>query len=258
MPILGYGDVHLKVNKPNGNRGMIRLRNVAFCTDFATNLVSFRLLRKKDYFWDNEGNNNLLRRKDKSILCEMKEIHGQQVIEYIPAERYNSVFITSRFPRRRKQRITSKHPRPASKGDAMLWHLRLGHPGPLSLHHLGLRAMGVKLRGPKTKECQHCSLAKIKKQISRRPPDREVDKPFNELHIDWTDLKTARAGFVRVMFIHDSFSGRSFPYFMTTHGEEKETLRVLKDFIPFIRLKYKLDVSVIRSDNELGRKKTLQ
>ena len=45
---------------------------------------------------------------------------------------------------------------------------------------------------------------------------------------------------------------------MTTHGEEKETLRVLKDFIPFTRLKYKLDVSVIRSDNELGRKKTLQ
>jgi len=68
--------------------------------------------------------------------------------------------------------------------------------------------------------------------MSRRLPDREVDKPFIALHIDWTDLKEANAGFVRVMFIHDKFSGRAFPYFMTTHGEEKETLRVAKDFTP--------------------------
>jgi len=117
--------------------------------------------------------------------------------------------------------------------------------------------MGVKLRGPKTTECQYCSQAKIKRQISRTPPDRVIDKPFIELHIDWTDFAEAHTGFVRVMFIHDAFSGRSFPYFMTTHGEERETLRILKDLIPWIRRKYKLDVSVIRADNELGRKKTL-
>jgi len=45
---------------------------------------------------------------------------------------------------------------------------------------------------------------------------------------------------------------------MTTHGEEKETLRVLKDFILWIRLRYNLKVNTIRSDNELGRKKTLK
>jgi hypothetical protein len=33
-------------------------------------------------------------------------------------------------------------------------------------------------------------------------------------------------------------------------------LRVLKDFIPWIRAKHKLDVDVIRADNELGRKRT--
>src|SRR5712664_3721173 len=60
------------------------------------------------------------------------------------------------------------------------------------------------------------------------------------------------------MFIHDSFSGRPFPYFMTTHGEERETLRILKDFIPWIRHKFILKVDVIRSDNELSRKKTLR
>ena len=89
-------------------------------------------------------------------------------------------------------------------------------------------------------------LRKIKRQISRTPPDRIIDKPYIELHIDWKDFKEARAGFVRVVFIHDPYLGRSFPYFMTTHGEE-ETLRELKDVIPWIRMKYKLDVTVIRA-----------
>jgi hypothetical protein len=69
-----------------------------------------------------------------------------------------------------------------------------------------VNALGVKLDGPKTTECQHCSLAKIKRQISRCPPNREIDKPGIELHIDWTDLEGGHAGFVWFIFIHESFS----------------------------------------------------
>ena len=258
VPILGYGDIHVRLTKPDGGKGTLRLRNAAFCTDFATNLVSFRILRKKGYYWENKGDNNYLARQDDTILCIMKEHSGQQVIEYIPTQSCNTVSLSSRFPQRyRKPRANSRKPRTASKGDARLWHLRLGHPGPMSLHHIGMKAIGAKLQGPKTTQCQHCALAKIKRQVSRAPPQRTPVKPLSELHIDWTDLEEAHAGFVRVMFIHDSYSGRSFPYFMTSHGEEKETLRVLKDFIPWVQHRYQLDVNIIRSDNELGRKKTL-
>lgn len=254
---MGYGTVDVEVTRPSG-KGILRLNDVAFCTDFNTNLVSFRLLREKGYNWNNEGSNNFMARKDKSIMCTMKEIYGQQVIDYVSLQSCNMVSITSRIPRhnRREPRASTWQPRPDSKGDARLWHLRMGHPGPLSLHHLGINAMGVRLRGPKTTECQHCAQAKITRQISRRPPDRVIDKPLLELHIDWSDLQQAHAGFVRVMFIHDSFSGRSFPYFMRTHADEDESLKVLKDFIPWMCAKYNLDVSVIRSDNELNRKKT--
>ena len=107
----------------------------------------------------------------------------------------------------------------------------MGHPGLMSLHKLGENALGVRLRGPKTVQCPYCSLAKIKRQISRRPPDRKPNYPCEELDIDWTDLKQAHEGYVRVMFIHDRFSGLAFPYFMSTHGEEKENLRILKDFV---------------------------
>jgi hypothetical protein len=44
---------------------------------------------------------------------------------------------------------------------------------------------------------------------------------------------------------------------MTSHGEEVETLRVLKDFVPWMSQKYNLLVWTIRADNELGRKRTI-
>jgi hypothetical protein len=42
------------------------------------------------------------------------------------------------------------------------------------------------------------------------------------------------------------------------YSKEKETLKVLKDFILWIYLRYNLKVNTIRSDNKLGRKKTLK
>ena len=62
------------------------------------------------------------------------------------------VFITSRLPRRKKRRITLRDPRLDSKGDVRLWHLRISYLGLISLHYLGINALGVKLRGPKTTE----------------------------------------------------------------------------------------------------------
>ena len=58
------------------------------------------------------------------------------------------------------------------------------------------------------------------------------------------------------MFITDRFSGMVFSYFMSTHGQEKENLRILKDFVGWMDKRFGLKVNVIRSDNELGRKRT--
>ena len=43
VPILGYGDVDICVQGPQGWK-IIRLFNVAYCESFATNLVSLRRL----------------------------------------------------------------------------------------------------------------------------------------------------------------------------------------------------------------------
>jgi hypothetical protein len=96
VPILGYGDVHVSVTQPNGRIGTLQLKNAAFCTDFTTNLVSFRLLRKRGYYWNNKGWNNYLARHDDTVICTMEEIHGQQVLEYVPHRSSNAVTVANR------------------------------------------------------------------------------------------------------------------------------------------------------------------
>ena len=162
VPILGYGDVALRLK----NGRILRLKDVAYCTNFAANLVSFSRLMDKGIHWNTVGG-FLFRESDSSKIATIKLIARQPVIE--EAEDNHPMALAVK--KQRKQRLTSRDPRPASIGDGLLWHARMGHPGPMSLHMLGKNSLGVRLRGLKTVQCPHCSLAKIKRQISQRPPD---------------------------------------------------------------------------------------
>jgi hypothetical protein len=249
--ILGYGTVNVDVK--NGNKqGILRLKNVAYCPDFMTSLVSFTKLKERGIYWDTE-NNQLYRIADRSIICMLQEIDGQQVINFRPVARQFEAFAANRIPRRRK--VTTRDPRPPRKGDGMRWHQRLGHPGPMAIHKLGQNSLGVKLTGPSIVQCPHCSLAKIRKQISRRPPLRDRSTPGIEIHIDWSDLESSFDGFVRTMFFTDAASGFVTPYYMTTYGTERENLAALKDYVEHLE-SHNIKVKTVRSDNELFTKRT--
>jgi transposase InsO family protein len=254
VPILGYGNVDINTTHKGSTR-ILRLRNVAFCTDFVTTLVSYRQLRNKGYFWDSKYD-YLRRSSDDSILCSLKDIDSQWVIEYKPPLQSRSAFAA--FTTRRLSRKTSRDPRPAASGDADLWHRRMGHIGPMALLKLGTQTLGVRLKGPSTAQCSQCAVAKIKRQVSRRPPNRKIDTPGQEIHVDWTDLAETYDGYVRIMFMTDACSGQVTPYFMSTHGQEKENLRALKDYIQWLEKKEGRKVKTVRSDNELFTKRTRQ
>jgi transposase InsO family protein len=244
--ILGYGTVDIEVKKGK-SPGILRIRNAAYCPDFMTNLVSFSNLKKRGIFWDTERN-QLYRPINQSIVCSLEEVAGQQVIDHRPIERQFQAFAVNRIPRRR---ITSKDPRPPRKGDGKLWHCRLGHAGPMAIHKLGENSLGVKLTGPSTVQCIHCSLAKIKRQEARRSPMRDRSIPGLEIHVDWTDLEEAYDGYVRTMFITDASSGLVTPYFMSTYGTEKENFAALRDYVEYLDNRYSVKVRMVRSDNEL-------
>jgi len=44
VPILGYSNIAVQVIRPDKSKGVLHLKDIAFCIDFNTNLVLFQLL----------------------------------------------------------------------------------------------------------------------------------------------------------------------------------------------------------------------
>jgi len=63
--ILGYGTVDLDIATERDSKGILRIRNAAYCPDFMTNLVSLTKLMKRGIHWDIE-NRRLYRSIDRS------------------------------------------------------------------------------------------------------------------------------------------------------------------------------------------------
>lgn len=102
-----------------------------------------------------------------------------------------------------RRRITSRDQKLAATGNGLLWHVRLGHPRAMTLHKLQT-VLGVRLKGPKTAECESYSRAKINQQISRRPTARERDIPCYKVWVDWTDLEEDYDSLKRTLFVIDA------------------------------------------------------
>src|SRR6267378_1861609 len=96
VPIQGYGNVDIEIKNSNGTRKILRLYDVAFCQDFASNLVSLRQLHKRGIWWDNRPGYNHLRRSDFSTIAVLEDHHDQFVLEYIPVDLPRAAFYTRR------------------------------------------------------------------------------------------------------------------------------------------------------------------
>ncbi|XP_044717384.1 integrase core domain-containing protein [Hirsutella rhossiliensis] len=158
------------------------------------------------------------------------------------------------FKATKARRRTSRDPRPVATADSDLWHARLGHPGPQALEMLGQRK-GIRIKGPRTVECEPCAQGRAYRQVSRRTPNKDRSHPCEEIWIDWTDLSPDYKGFVRVMFITDAYSGMIFPYFLRTY-QNKHNWGALRDFVSWMKLRFDYSVKTIRSDGELFTKAT--
>jgi hypothetical protein len=122
VPIQGYGNVDIEIKKPAKNSNskesrILRLHDVAFCQDFASNLVSLRQLRKRGMWWDNRPGFNHLRRSNFSTVAVLEDHHDQFVLEYIPEEVPRATFYT------RRNTFNSWTKRPPAYGDSQKWHL---------------------------------------------------------------------------------------------------------------------------------------
>ncbi|KJZ70533.1 hypothetical protein HIM_10077 [Hirsutella minnesotensis 3608] len=246
VPIQGYGDVDIKIQ---GQRGfdLLRLRDVAFCENFAANLVSLRQLQKHGYWWDNRLGQNCIRAYNGKIICKVLDRHDQFVLENIPRETSRQSFFN------RRNTFNSWTGRRPSSVDARKWHLRLGHPGPQALEHLVNCSTGARIKGLTTVACDHCGVSKAKRQVSRKPRDRG-NAPGQRLAIDFHDLDEDHEGRGSAMLVTDRWSGYIWDFYLTDRKAEtiKEALEIL---FGILDRRYQIKPRVIECDNEIYEKK---
>lgn len=265
VAIHGYGEVDVVVTNQKGRKRILRLHNVAYCPQFPTNIVSLQLLEDRGIDWKHrEGEMTI--RGDPEAFGNTRRIHSQYVMEYNEngsTSTTHAVLNTSSTSGRPKRFIRqSRTTRQPAWASSTLWHRRMGHIGPAALSQLGKQTLGVRIRGPSTSHCQDCALAKITQQISRRPDPNKSTRPFQQVHIDWFDLEEGWDGYQgdgrivrRCVLITCEATGMVLAYF-TTSSREDENLPILKDVVNWLKLRYNLPISVVRSDSEMNRNKT--
>ena len=202
VPIQGYGDIDVELEGPGGT-SIFRVYDAAYCENFACNLISLRKLEKRGFWWDHRR--KCVRRADGSILAYVKDRYDQYILEDIPEEVTRSVFFT------RRNKFNSYSKRRPQYAYARIWHLRLGHPGPETLKHLVNASQGVRIRGLKTVEYDHCGTAKIRRQ-TRRTPRFENKPPLKRgerFAIDFHDWEEDDEGYSSLMLVINRYFGWS-------------------------------------------------
>jgi hypothetical protein len=190
---------HLRVNQ-------IVLHDVAICPDILCNLVSFRQLRQQGIWWDTQSDPTILWGPGQQVLGDLTEIQGQWVIEH------NSVPLASLYTHKHNSRTT----RAIQKAPALLWHKRLGHPGPAAIEHLVQQTQGVKVKGLTTVQCNACGRSKAKRQISRALRNNN-DGPGKRLSIDFHSYEAQSLTKEKSqMLISDKYSGLQWDFYFTT------------------------------------------
>lgn len=242
--IKGYGSLTLDLQHKQGVERLV-LHDVAICPDLLCNLVSFRVLKQKGFWWDTQAEPTALRRPNGTTIGELTEIHGQWVLEHQPLHR--SVAQAALHTHTH----TSRTQRRPQKASALLWHKRLGHPGPAAIEHLVHQSEGVRVKGVTTVECNSCGRAKVRRQISRAPRINDQG-PAERLTIDFHAYEDQSYNKEKSqMLITDKFSGFQWDFYFTDNRTAKSITKTLTDFIQFLRNQYGITPKTIEADNEI-------
>ncbi|KAF7543720.1 hypothetical protein G7046_g9943 [Stylonectria norvegica] len=243
IPIIGYGDVDLRVRNPQNGLRWLHLKGVAYCPQMGTNLVSLRQLRRAGYWWDQRNNNDIIRHNSGATLCVLSQHYDQYVIEYIRKTAKRAAFIARRLD------YNSWTARKPSQADAMRWHRRLGHPGPRALEHLLNNTEGARIKGPTTVQCDICGIGKAKRREHREPRKRD-SKPGERISIDFHDYEVGIGKFNSCAIITERETNFTWDYYFTNRDKES-LLAMLKHIVEILYRRHGVKLQTIETDNEL-------
>ena len=83
VPIKGYGTGFIRVQTcPNSSFKLLSIPNAAHCPNFVCNVTSVRKFKRRGYWWDQSPGNNCLRRPNRSLLADVKDVQDQFLLEH--------------------------------------------------------------------------------------------------------------------------------------------------------------------------------
>lgn len=209
--------------------------------DLHCSLVSFRILRRQGLWWDTKSDPTILRRADDSELAVLCEKYGQWILELNNAEA-QAAFSTQQPTRRTAVR---------KRAEAIVWHKRLGHPGPDALEHLVQQSEGVKIVGVPTVKCDACGIAKSKRLI-RRTPRTIIEGPGEQVAIDFHDYEDGSTTKEKSqMLINCRVTGYIWDFYLSDNRTARVILKSLEMFVTFMMNQFGVTVNVIETDNEI-------
>jgi transposase InsO family protein len=250
---MGYGTIILNLTHKQRPRKLV-LENVAICPDLLCNLVSFRKLRQTGIWWDTKSEPTALKRLDGTTICELLERFGQWVLnthkiwvldtpEFCAQPNHQALHT---------HKHTSSTKKPPQRATAILWHKRLGHPGPAAIEHLMQQAQGVRIKGITTVECNSCGRAKIRRQISRAPRTNNQG-PGERIAIDFHSYeKQSYNKELSQLLITDKYSRFQWDFYLKDNRTAKSIIKILTNFVKFLQTQYNITPKVVETDNEIA------
>lgn len=186
----------------------------------------------------------MLRKRDNSVIAILDEVCNQWVIE----RQDDQAAYQTRF--------SSKTRRPTQKATALLWHKRLGHPGPAAIEHLVHHSEGVRIKGVTTVECDACGKSKSRRQI-RRTPRISGEGPGERIALDFHSYEEGSSTKEKSqLLIVDRYSRYTWDFYFKDNRPARSIIRLLDIFFKFLSKQFNIAVKVIESDNEITTRKS--
>jgi hypothetical protein len=173
----GVGTVRLEVVKADGTTEKIKLSNVLYCPDFATNVIS-QAPFKRAGVWYHSGKDKLYTASDKE-LAYLPEIDG--IPNFLVVTNSSQAPAALSYASLHCYRSTADEPlssRPASD-----WHHIMGHAGIEAIKDTAKVVHGMKLTTSTVTNCEPCGLSKSKRNISRIP-QTPPSTALSKVHVD--------------------------------------------------------------------------
>lgn len=206
---------------------MMTLLNVAYVSNFMTNIVSQDILYDKGLYFDNW---KLHLHREGQTVGFVERHQGHYLLE-------NNI---RRTPQPDKQSATFA----ASAKTATMeeWHQILGHASHDAIQHLEDSAEGVKVvdkgnsQVSKTNECETCALSKAHRIVSRKPEKSEsMDRPFYRVTYDLMSFSTAMN---RDQWVsHFACAATDFNL-VFTHPKKSDATAIIQKAINIIETRY--------------------